>query len=174
MKTIGVKEKEFMSRFDEVNDDVVEVFLEVVEERFPAFGQLKFKLIFDTKRRIKQGEIILASVEVASEKIKFFSKDDVAVDGYDLVIILDKKAWELANNSDRKRIMSHELRHVLIDEQGKIKLIPHDVSDFRIEQKLNADDPDWKFKMATLVNDIYEQEKEMAKQSKQTKNLGGM
>jgi hypothetical protein len=162
-----------MSRFSDVNDDVVEVFLETVEERFSGLGQLKFKLIFDTKRRVKQGEIILASVEIASEKIKFFSKDNVAVDGYDVVVIIDMKAWELSSSSDRKRIMSHELRHVLIDETGKIKIIPHDISDFRAEQKLNSDDPDWKFKLATLVNDVYEQEKDLAKQSKQVNNGGG-
>ncbi len=156
-----------MIRFTDVNDSVVEIFLTTLEERFPSLAQLKIKLIFDTKRRVKDGEIVLASAELASEKIKFFSKDDVAIDGYDIVIIFDQKAWELSNAADRKRIMSHELRHVFIDEQDKIKLLPHDVSDFRMEQKLNADDPDWKFKLATLVNDVYEQEKEMAKQSKQ-------
>lgn len=158
-----------MTRFAEVNDSVVETFLETMEERFPNLVQLKIKLIFDTKRRIKQGELVLASVELASEKIKFFSKDNIAIEGYDVVVILDMKAWELSDLKDRKRIMSHELRHVFIDEQGKIKLLPHDVSDFRAEQKVNADDPDWKFKLATLVNDVYEQEKEMIKQSKQLK-----
>ena len=139
-----------MTRFAEVNDSVVETFLETMEERFPNLVQLKIKLIFDTKRRIKQGELVLASVELASEKIKFFSKDNIAIEGYDVVVILDMKAWELSDLKDRKRIMSHELRHVFIDEQGKIKLLPHDVSDFRAEQKVNADDPDWKFKLATL------------------------
>lgn len=156
-----------MIRFTDVDDNVVEVFLAVLEERFPNLAQLKIKLIFDTKRRVKDGEIVLASAELASEKIKFFSKDDVAIDGYDVVIIFDQKAWELSNSVDRKRVVSHELRHIFIDEQDKIKLTPHDVSDFRMEQKLNADDPDWKFKLATLVNDVYEQEKEMTKQSKQ-------
>jgi hypothetical protein len=156
-----------MIRFTDVDDSVVEVFLAVLEERFPNLAQLKIKLIFDTKRRVKDGEIVLASAELASEKIKFFSKDDVAIDGYDVVIIFDQKAWELSNSVDRKRVVSHELRHIFIDEQDKIKLTPHDVSDFRMEQKLNADDPDWKFKLATLVNDVYEQEKEMTKQSKQ-------
>ena len=162
-----------MSRFMEVNENVVEVFLDVIEERFSELVNLKIKLIFDTKRRIKQGEMVLASTELASEKIKFFSKDKVAVEGYDVVIILDMKAWELAPAADKKRIMSHELRHVLIDEYGKVKLLPHDVSDFRMEQKLNVDDPDWKFKLASLTNDIYEQEKEMSKQSKQIKTNGG-
>jgi hypothetical protein len=156
-----------MIRFTDVDDSVVEVFLAVLEERFPNLAQLKIKLIFDTKRRVKDGEIVLASAELASEKIKFFSKDDVAIDGYDVVIIFDQKAWELSNSVDRKRVVSHELRHIFIDEQDKIKLTPHDVSDFRMEQKINADDPDWKFKLATLVNDVYEQEKEMTKQSKQ-------
>jgi hypothetical protein len=156
-----------MIRFTDVDDDVVEVFLSVMEERFPNLAQLKIKLIFDTKRRIKQGEVILASAEVSSDKIKFFSKDDIATDGYDVIIVFDQKTWELANAADRKRIMSHELRHIFIDEQDKIKLLPHDLSDFRMEQQCNVDDPDWKFKLATLVNDVYDQEKEMSKQGKQ-------
>ena len=162
-----------MSRFIEVDDSVVEVFIDIMEKRFPSLAQLKIKLIFDLKRRIKQGEIVLASTELASEKIKFFSKDNVAIEGYDVVIIFDMKAWELAAVEDRARIMSHELRHIFIDETGKIKLLPHDISDFRAEQALNTDNPDWSFKLATLVNDVYEQEKEMAKQSKQMKRSEG-
>ena len=158
-----------MSRFTDIDESVIETFIAVLEERFPSLGQLKIKLIFDTKRRVKQGEICLASAELANEKIKFFSKDDLAIDGYDVVITIDMKAWEIASKEDRKRIMSHELRHVLIDGDDKVKIIPHDVSDFRIEQKLNQENPDWSFKLATLVNDIYDQEKEMAKQSKQPK-----
>lgn len=155
-----------MSRFTEVTDEVVEVFLKVLGDRFPSLGQLKIKLVFDTKRRIKEGKICLANVELANEKIKFFSKDDVAIEGYDVVVTFDRKAWELANDKDRTRLISHELRHVLIDEKGKLKLIPHDVSDFRIEQKLNEDDPDWSFRLSTLINDIYEQEKEAEKSKK--------
>lgn len=161
-----------MNRYVEVSDDVVEVFLNVLEERFPSLVQLKTKLIFDTKRRVKQGKIVLASVELASEKLKFFSKDNMAVDGYDVVITFDAKAWDLASDADKKRVMSHELRHIFIDENGNPKIIEHDVSDFRAEQKLNADDPDWSLKLATLVNDIYEQEKDMAKQSKAVKRSG--
>lgn len=157
------------TRFTEADDSVVEVFLDTMEERFPSLAQLKIKLIFDLKRRIKQGKICLATTELANDKIKFFSKDDVAVEGYDVVIIVDQKAWQVANPDDRKRLMSHELRHIFIAEDGKVKLLPHDVSDFREEQKLNQDDPDWGLKLCTLVNDIYEQEKEMEKQSKQLK-----
>ena len=159
-----------MSRFIDVDDSVVEVFLNTLEERFQSLIQLKIKLIFDTKKRVKQGKICLACVELANDKIKYFSKDDVATEGYDIVIIFDRKAWELANDADRKRIMSHELRHVLINEKDEVKLIPHDVSDFVIEQKLNKDDIEWASKLVTLVTDIYEQEKEIGKQQKKEKN----
>lgn len=155
-----------MSRFIDTDDSIVEVFLNTLEERFPSLIQLKIKLVFDTKKRVKQGKICLACVELANDKIKYFSKDDIATDGYDIVMVFDRKAWELANAADRKRIMSHELRHVLINEKGEVKLIPHDVSDFAIEQKLNNDDSDWSVRLVTLVNDIYEQEKEMGKHQK--------
>lgn len=155
-----------MSRFIDIDDGVVEVFLNILEERFPSLIQLKIKLVFDTKKRVKQGKLCLACVELANDKIKYFSKDDIATDGYDVVIVFDRKAWELANDDDRKRIMSHELRHILITEKGEVKLIPHDVSDFIAEQKLNKDAHDWAIKLVTIVNDIYEQEKEMGKNKK--------
>ena len=155
-----------MSRFIDVDDGVVEVFLDVMEKRFASIAQLNIKLVFDTKKRIKKGKICLASVELTNDKLKYFSKDDIAIEGYDAIVIIDMKAWELANEADRVRIMSHELRHIFIDDNGKVKLLPHDISDFRVEQQLNQDDPDWGFKLSTLVSDIYEQEKEMAKQKK--------
>jgi len=155
-----------MGRYTDIDDSVVEVFLKIIGNRFPVLGQLKTKLVFDTKKKVKQGKICLAVTELANDKIKYFSKDDVAIEGYDIVITFDMKAWELANTQDRERIMSHELRHVFIDEKGKVKLLPHDVSDFRAEQKLNEDDPDWGFKLATLVSDVYDQEKDMAKTKK--------
>ena len=150
-----------MNRYIDCDETFVEMFLQVLEERFPMYGNLKFKLIFDLKKKVNKGKICLGGITLASDKIKYFTKDNVALDGYDYVIILDRKAWELASKEDKKRIISHELRHVFVDDNGKLKILPHDISDFVAEQKLNQDAPDWGLKLATLVNDIYEQEKEM-------------
>ena len=150
-----------MNRYIDCDETFVEMFLQVLEERFPMYGNLKFKLIFDLKKKVNKGKICLGDITLASDKIKYFTKDNVALDGYDYVIILDRKAWELASKEDKKRIISHELRHVFVDDNGKLKILPHDISDFVAEQKLNQDAPDWGLKLATLVNDIYEQEKEM-------------
>jgi len=154
-------------RYEDADDSLVEVFLKVAEERFPnTCANLNIKLMFDTKKRVSKGKICLASVEVANEKIKYFTKHEVEVGGYDYILIVDRKAWELANEKDRIRLLSHELRHVFVDENGKRKLLPHDIEDFVAEVKLNEDDPDWGFKLATLVTDVYEQEKELKKLTK--------
>lgn len=154
-------------RYEDANENLVEVYLKVAEERFPnTCANLNIKLMFDTKRRVRQGKIVLASIEVANAKIKYFTKNDVNVDGVDYVLIVDQKAWELASDADKIRLISHELRHVFVDENGKQKLVPHDIEDFTAEVKLNVDDPEWGTKLSTLVADIYEQEKELKKLKK--------
>jgi hypothetical protein len=104
-------------------------------------------------------------MELASEKIKFFSKDNVAIEGYDYLLIVDKKAWELANPLDRGRLIAHEFKHVFVDEKGAPKLVGHEIEDFYSEIEINKDDPEWARKLTTITLDVYEQEKELAKQA---------
>jgi hypothetical protein len=108
--------------------------------------------------------MVLASIETASPKIKYLSKDNIAVDGYDLLLIVDRKAWEVASADQRVKLIRHELRHVQIDEKGAVKLMGHEIEDFYIEVKLNQDDPEWRMKLGTLARDMYEQEKLMLKE----------
>lgn len=155
-----------MLRYEDADDSLVGVFLDVMEERFPQYQYLNFKLVYDLKKRIKGGKIVLANIELANAKIKYFSQDDKALEGYDYVIFVDKKAWGLAGDKDKKRLISHELRHVFIDEKDNPKLIGHEIEDFYHELKLNEDDPEWGRKLGRLVTDVYEQEKDMAKMKK--------
>lgn len=155
-----------MHRYEDSDDSLTEVFLEVMEEHFPQLQYLKFKLIFDLKRRVSKGRLVLASIETASPKIKYLSRDNIAVEGYDLLLIVDMKAWEVASTDQRTKLIRHELRHVQIDETGGVKLVGHEIEDFHIEVKLNQDEPEWRMKLATLTHDMYEQEKLMLKESK--------
>jgi hypothetical protein len=155
-----------VNRYLDCDEDLVSVFMEVLEDRFVMYGNLKFKLVFDSKKRVSKGKIKLASIEVANDKLKYFSKDDVAIEGYDYVIIIDRNAWDLATDTSKRKLISHELRHVLIDENDKCKIVDHDISDFAMEVKLNQDDPEWCFKLSRLVTDVYDQEKEMLKANK--------
>jgi len=153
-----------MHRYIEVDEYLTEVFLNVLEKVFPRYQTLKFKLIFDLKKRISQGKLTLASIELASPKIKFFSKDNIATEGYDYIIIIDKKAWEFSSEFNKLRILRHELRHVFIDEKGTPKLIGHEIEDFYSEIELNKDDPEWRRIVTTLIIDAYKQERDMAKE----------
>lgn len=153
------------NRYEDCSENLVEVFLDVLEERFPQFGYLKFKLIFDTKKRINKGNLVLADIALTSDKIKFFTKDDIAIYGYDYVLTVDRKVWDLANDNDKKRLISHELRHVFVDEKDNCKIVGHEIEDFYAELKLNQDDPEWSRNLAQVVRDIYDQEKDAKKAS---------
>lgn len=159
-----------MNRYEDCDESLVSVFLRVVEERFPSYGNLKFKLVYDLKRRVKNGKILLASIEPASAKIKYFSKDDNAVDGYDYVLTVDRLAWDRAEEDDRIRLISHQLCHVFVDEMGKCKKLPHDISDFAVEVERNKDKPNWHINLSMLVDDIYGQEKDMKKSKKEVRS----
>lgn len=156
-----------LNRYEDADDGLVEVFLDVLEERFPSYQHLSFKLLFDLKKRISKGNVVLASIEVASPKIRHFTKNKKNVDGYDYVVVVDRKAWELSSEKDKKRILSHELRHVLLDDKGKCKIIGHEINDFYMEVRLNADDPEWARRLCVMVADVYQQEKELSKGGKE-------
>lgn len=153
-----------MHRYEEADDSLVEVFLEVVEKTFAKYGNLKFKLIYDLKKRISKGQLILASIELPSPKVKFFSQDEIATEGYDYIVTIDMKAWQLADPATKQRVIRHELRHVFVDEKGMPKLIGHEIEDFYSEIELNKDDPEWRRTLVTLTHDVYEQERLMAKE----------
>ena len=154
-----------MHRYENADESLTEVFLDVMESYFPTIQNLNIKLLFDLKKRISKGQLILASIELTSPKIKFFSKDNVVLEGYDFIMIVDQKAWELAGEATKARIIRHELRHVFIDEKGDPKVVGHEIEDFYAEVELNKDDPEWRVKLGTLVRDVYEQEKFLVKES---------
>lgn len=153
-------------RYEEADESLTEVFLNVLEKNFPFYQNFKFKLLFDLKKRVSQGKLVLASIELPGPKLKFFSRDKIAAEGYDFIIIVDRKAWELSGEQVRTKIIRHELRHVEISEDGAVKLVGHEIEDFYAEIEANKDDPEWRRKLVVLVSDIYEQEKIILKESK--------
>jgi hypothetical protein len=70
------------------------------------------------------------------------SELDRSLDGYDAIIILNEKSWLAFGESDKLRLITHELEHIqiaadkngepLIDDKGRqvIRMKRHDVGDF--------------------------------------------
>lgn len=155
-----------MNRYEDANEELTQVFLDVMEKYFASLQWLKIKLIFDSKKRIKQGKMLMASIEKASDKVKYLSKDNIAVEGYDLLLIVDQKAWLACLEKDKTRILRHELKHIMIDEKGTLTLVGHEIEDFYSELKFNEDDPEWKIRVAMGAESLYDQEKNMSKENK--------
>jgi hypothetical protein len=149
-----------MSRYLDASASLAEVFTDVMTKDFPGLFGVNFKLLFDTKKRISKGQLCLASVELANEKLRFFTADGSSPEGYDYILIVDSVAWEYATDDDKRKLISHELNHVFIDEKGKLKIVGHDVEDFAREIQKNVDNPGWADDLGLLTQSIYEQEED--------------
>lgn len=144
------------------------------------FGELKnakIKVLFDLKKRKSGGRIVLGKIMKTNDLIRLLTKDEVEViEGYDYIITLDKKCWDHIVDEDRVRILRHELRHAYFDvesENDPYKLVTHSITDFYEEVEANRKDPRWRERVGTLVEDIYEQEKEARLEKKRKKkNIG--
>jgi hypothetical protein len=160
-------------RYDEANDHVNELLKEVRSKDFPELVNAKIKVLFDLKKRKSGGMVILAKIMKTNDLIRHLTRDEADFyNGYDYIISIDKKCWENITDLDRIKILRHELRHTFFDiesEDNPYKLLNHSVSDFYEEVELNKNDPRWRERVATLTEDIYEQEKE-ARTEKKNKN----
>jgi hypothetical protein len=160
-------------RYDEVNDHVIELLKEVRSKDFPELVNAKIKVLFDLKKRKSGGLVVLARIIKTNDLIRHLTRDGALQhDGYDFIITLDRKCWENITDLDRVKILRHELRHTFFDiesDDNPYKLLNHSISDFYEEVELNKNDPRWRERVATLTEDIYEQEKEARLEKKGNK-----
>jgi hypothetical protein len=155
------------NRYEEVDSSVISALSAIRRKSFPELVNAKIKPLYDLKKRVSGGAIVLARIMTPNELIKHFTADEQKGidDGYDYIIIIDKVVWQSTGDTDRERLLRHELRHTFVDIEADspYKLIDHDVSDFYEEQELNRDDPRWKERVASLTETIYDQMKDEAK-----------
>jgi hypothetical protein len=155
-----------MGRYYEADQSVYELMDEVINERFGnTLSAARIKIVVDTKLKVNKltGRVVFANIKTANEVEKFLTKDGHNLEGMDYFIFLAELVWELASDTDKKRIISHELRHAFLDEKGNYKIIPHDIEDFYAEVELNKDDPMWGQALGTVARAKYEQLKAEAK-----------
>lgn len=146
------------SRFEDVPQEVYDMFREVKAEHFPELRNAGILILFDKKKRMSGGKVVLGRIQKANELVKKLT-DHVIDDGYDYVMYLDKKAWQHSADVDRVRLIRHELRHTLVDFDSRTtpyKLQGHTIEDFYEEIDLNRDDPRWAERMAEVVASAYE------------------
>jgi hypothetical protein len=157
-------------RYEEVTDDVTRILKEVQTKHFPELKNAKIITLFDLKKRTSGGRVVLGRIMKTNDLLRHLTKDEaIAIDGVDYIVTLDKQGWDAIQEEDRIRVLRHELRHTYYDiesEDNPYRLLDHSITDFYEEVELNKDDPRWRERVATVVSDIYEQQKEDKKQEK--------
>jgi len=148
-----------MIRYEEVTEKALALANTVINQEFPLLENVKIKFLFDTKKRVSHGRLVLGKCQKPNELVKHFTIDEAKdSDGYQYVITLDKLAFEHMEDVDRIRLLRHELRHVLVDldDDGPVyRIAPHNIEDFVEEIELNGDDPDWARKVGENVKKLY-------------------
>jgi len=155
-----------MSRYYDAEPVVYDLMRDLVHERFGnSLSAANIKILMDSKVKIDKlnNKITFASIKSTNDVEKFLSKDGHNLEGIDYIIFLSDLVWELADEANKKRILSHELRHTFLDEKGKYKLVRHDIEDFYAEVRLNEDDPMWGQALSAVAMSKYEQLKAEAK-----------
>jgi hypothetical protein len=157
-------------RYEEATDDVSRLLDKLIADHFGGLRNAKIAALFDTKKHMAGGQIMLGTIMKPNDLLKHFTRADASSEeGYDYIVIIDKKAWESIDDADRTRLLRHELRHTFYDieaEDNPYKLIDHSVADFYEEIELNHDAPKWRQRGTTLLADMYAQEKEEAKEKR--------
>jgi len=165
-------------RYEEVSDEVDTMLREIKAQYFPELKNAKIKALFDLKKRKSGGLIVLGRIMKTNDLLRHLTIDEAgAVEGYDYIVTIDKLCWDNIEKIDKERLIRHELRHAVFDiesESNPFKIQDHTVSDFYEELEYNKDDPHWREKLCTLVNDIYEQQKEDRLDKKKKKAPTGL
>lgn len=159
-----------MSRFYEADAAVYTILEKLINERFPNLESVKFKVLVDTKTKIDKlrGLVVFASIKPANEVEKFLSQAGHNLNGIDYIVFLSDLVWGLADATNRKRILSHELKHCFITENGEPKTIKHDIEDFYSEIELNQSDPMWGQALSAVAFAKFEELKAEDKARKKT------
>lgn len=152
-----------VQRYEDVSETVMEMFRKVKSQYFSELKNAKIRVLFDLKKRKSGGQVVVGRILKLNDLVRHLTKNAYAEEGYDFIITLDKKCWDHIADEDRVKILRHELRHVSFDieaDDNPYKLVNHSILDFYEEVEMNQDDPRWRERVATLTEDIYEQEKE--------------
>lgn len=149
-------------RYEDVSEEVVELFNTVRKNDFPELVNAHFKLIYSTKKSKSAGRYIVARIRKLNELARFFTSDvETGDDGFDYCIEIDKNIWEKLDPADRYRIIRHELYHCEVNFDKKIPygLRGHEVETFydeiEAEQHKNGD-PKWNERIGYIAESVYD------------------
>lgn len=149
-----------MSRFEEAPQEVYSLMNTIISDAFPRLNGANIKVIFDTKKRISGGKYVFGRFAKTNELQKYLTADDIAEEGYDYFMYLDKNVYDVIEEPDKIRLIRHELQHSDVNFEAKepYKVRGHEVEDFYEEIEYNREDPRWGERLLAVAESIYNSE----------------
>ena len=146
-------------RYEPVPDDVNDLCANIRMERFEKLFEANFICVFDTKKKTSDGRIIIARIKKMNDELKYFTMEDIGVT-YDYIIFIDKDVWEVLEDDDKTRVITHELYHCEIDFEKKkpYGLRDHEIQTFYQEIEDNREDPQWAERISVVAESVHDKE----------------
>ncbi|MBF0344973.1 MAG: hypothetical protein HQL06_12180 [Nitrospirae bacterium] len=152
------------NRFEDVPGSVITLLNEVRAQYFSELINVNIKVLFDRKKRLSSGNIILGRIQKTNDLTRHLTKEDTAsAEGFDFIMFLDKVTFTNIDKKDQIRLIRHQLRHISVDPESPkdpYKLIGHDVENFYAELELNKDDIRWDERVREVALSLYDLDKE--------------
>ncbi len=143
-----------MCRYEHVSAKELEMKEIITKQYFPELDGYRIMMIFDNKKKVSGGRVVVARIKKLNEEMQYFSMGD---DGstYDYAMFLDYNVWQTLDDRDKERIIFHELCHCDV-ESGKAGIKDHEIQGFYNEASFNSDDERWSERVSIIAESVYD------------------
>jgi len=153
-----------MSKFNEVEDNVIEMMDDLIKGYFPTIVNARIKVLYNMVKKSSKGALILGQMAKTTPILNYLtSTDDSGDNGYNYIMFLDGNVFPHLDIEDKKRVVRHELNHISIDLDAKdpYKVVGHEIEDFYKEIEYNSNDTRWKERVFAITDSIYNSDEEI-------------
>lgn len=147
------------TRYEEVDWKVEQLVENIARAKFPELDGAHFKVIFDLKKKVSAGRIVVARIKKMNDELKFLATTEEGFE-YDYMIFIDKQVWDVLEGRDRERVIFHELCHTQVDtgKESPYGIKDHEIQGFHAETDYNADDPRWAERVSVICASVHDPE----------------
>lgn len=148
-------------RYENANKEVYELLTKVINENFDELSDVNFEILYDNKKKMKNGKVVPAEIKKINDLISYLSTND-----FEYMMFLNKEVWNAIKDADRYRLLRHLLCHVFIDashDDVKYNLKDHDFEAFKMEIEIESKeggDQLWQERIDAVADALYAKDEE--------------
>ena len=146
-------------RYSPVDEQTQNMAHTILVTEFPHLVGANVLYVFDTKKKMSNGRIVVARIKKMNDEMKFLAMNTDG-ESYDYVMYIDKNIWDVLDERDKNRIIFHEFCHcdVDMDKKNPYGIKGHEVEGFYAEESFNNDDTRWAERVGLVAESVYDEE----------------